>query len=94
MLGLYKFSWDCSRMGEAEGLFIAPEVAVKALIGQEVYFGEILGKHSEVYGTIDKDDITLMSIDRVLIEKLHDVFGYTISGYNPLDYITEDEDYE
>lgn len=27
---------------------------VESVIGNEVYFGEILGKHSEVYGTLEE----------------------------------------
>lgn len=94
MLGLYKFDWNCGRMGEVEGLFITSEEVVKELDGEEVYFGEILGKHSKVYGSIDKNDIKVMSKDQDLIKKLYDIFGSSISGYNPLDYIKEDEDYE
>ena len=51
---LWKFHWDCGRAGDVEGLFIATEEEVENLIGSEVYFGEILGKHSEVYGTVEK----------------------------------------
>jgi hypothetical protein len=36
-------------MGALSGIFVAEEEAVEALIasGKEVYFGEVLGKHSE-----------------------------------------------
>ncbi len=29
------------------------------MIGETVYFGEIAGKHSDIHGTIDEDDITV-----------------------------------
>ena len=29
------------------------------MIGETVYFGEIAGKHSEIHGTIDEDEITV-----------------------------------
>ena len=31
------------------------------MIGYEVYFGEIAGKHSDIYGTIDEEDIGIVT---------------------------------
>lgn len=88
MLKLYKFYWDCGRMGDVEGLFIADDEYVKAQIGKTVYFGEILGKHSEVYGTLDEDDLQVLSDDKEFIEKIISIFGDNLPiGYNPLSYI-------
>lgn len=77
---LWRFHWDCGRQGEVEGLFKATKEEVVAAIGKDVYFGEILGKHSEVYGVIEDGDITLESDDPLV------VLGAKESGYNPLDY--------
>lgn len=93
MLKLYEFSWDCGRGGIVEGLFIADESEVKSMIRckREVYFGEILGKHSDISGTVEEGEITVKSSDQAIIRKLQEVFdGNNISGYNPLDY-TEEE---
>jgi hypothetical protein len=84
---LYKFFWDCGRMGDVEGLFIADEEDVAEAIGKEVYFGEILGKHSEVYGTLDEGDLEKIDIDSETIEKLIPHLGLHWSGYNPLNYM-------
>ena len=93
MKKLYEFYWDYSRYGELEGLFIAEEEDVDKLIGETVYFGEVLGKHSEVFGDIDKEDIIIKSEDQGLIRDLQEVFsGSTLSGYNPLDYYEPEED--
>ena len=54
MKKLYKFYWDCGRQGDIESIFIATEKDIKANIGEEVYFGEILGKHSEIYGILEE----------------------------------------
>lgn len=90
MLVLAKFFWDCGRMGDVEGLFICEQAELEQSYGKNVYFGEILGKHSEVYGTLNKADITIKSDDQDFITKLHDVIGSsTISGYNPLEYLSE-----
>ena len=94
-MNLYSFYWDCGRMGSVEGLFLATEKEVKAAIGKEVYFGEILGKHSEIYGTLEADEITLVSDDQEKVEWLSSLFEYTcISGYNPLEYIQDSEEDE
>jgi hypothetical protein len=91
MKGIYKFFWDCRRGGRVEGTFIAESEAVSAAIGKDLYFGEILGKHSEVYGILDEGDITLKSTDPNFIAMFEEILGGGV-GYNPLDYINEDED--
>lgn len=94
MANLYQFLWDCGNQGYLEGLFVADEKDVKDIIGKRIYFGEVLGKHSEVYGDIAEDEITLKSDDQEFVAKLREVIGNnTISGYNPFDYLNdEDED--
>lgn len=96
MNNLYSFQWDCGRMGYVNGLFVATQAEVNLAIGRQVYFGEILGKHSEIYGTLEASDITLISDDQEKVEWLLSLFQYhTISGYNPLDYLPEiEEDFE
>jgi hypothetical protein len=86
---LFAFHFDCGRMGDLNGLFISTDEAVKAITGQEVNFGEVLGKHSEISGPIEAEDITEKSADQDLIEKLEGIFGATVSGYSPFDYIEE-----
>lgn len=78
---LWRFYWDCGRQGEVEGIFKATKEEVDAAIGKEVYFGEILGKHSEVYGEIEEGEITLESDDPLT------VMNAIESGYNPLNYL-------
>ena len=81
---LWRFYWDCGRQGEVEGVFKAKKEEVDNAIGKDVYFGEILGKHSEVYGTIEEGEITLESDDPLVVKNAVE------SGYNPLDYLEED----
>jgi hypothetical protein len=76
-------------MGDLQGLFVATQEEVDAAIGEDIYFGEILGKHSEVFGELYQDDIRLVSEETDKIEwlmKVLDTDG-TISGYNPLEYV-------
>lgn len=87
---LWKFYWDCGRMGEVSGLFVATEDEINKSIGKEVYFGEILGKHSEVCGTLDREDLEKINLDSVSTERVAEFLGDTWSGYNPLKYIDEE----
>lgn len=84
---LYSFYWDCGRMGSVDALFISDEETVNAALGKRVYFGEILGKHSEIYGTLKKEDITVVSTDGEKVEWLRNLLGSSVSGYNPLSYL-------
>lgn len=92
MKKIYEFNWDCGRMGELEGLFIAEESDIEKLIGKEIYFGEVLGKHSEIFGILEEKDLTVKSDDQDFIQKFIETMGdSTISGYNPIDYYEKDE---
>lgn len=93
---LVKFYWNCGRMGSLKGLFVCPREQLDALIGEELYFGEVLGKHSEIYGTLEQGDVTILSEDQEKIAWLQEIMGgsSTISGWNPLEYISVDEDVE
>ena len=81
---LWSFYWDCGRQGEVEGLFKATREEVENAIGKEVYFGEILGKHNEIYGMIEEGEIELVSDNPI------EVMSAKESGYNPLEYLSED----
>lgn len=79
-------------MGDVEGLFVADDEKVEVSLGKQVYFGEILGKHSEVYGTLDEADLQVLSDDQDFIEKVVSIFGDNLPiGYNPLSYIEDQE---
>lgn len=84
---LWKFYWDCGRMGSVEGLFVATDEEVNIAIGEEVYFGEILGKHSEVSGVLEESNLEKLDIDSESVMKVAEYLGTNWSGYNPLNYI-------
>ena len=83
---LWKFEWDCGRNGQLSGLFIATDVEVQSIFGEEVYFGEVLGKHSEISGMIEEREITLVTDDSYVIDVLYAECGKSVFGYNPFDY--------
>lgn len=92
MKALYKMDFNAGRMGSLEGIFTADIKDVEELIdsGKEVYFGEVLGKHSEIFGSIDKEEITLITTDEKVI-KIFEEYDLS-SGFNPFDYIDDDEE--
>ena len=89
MKHLYRFFWDCGRMGDIESLFIATPAEVAEALGKYVYLGEALGKHSEISGVLEACDLELISDDQEKIEWLSEILGHSISGYNPLDYVRD-----
>lgn len=84
---LWRFYWDCGRSGYLDGLFVATEKEVNSAIGSYVYFGEVLGKHSEVYGNLDVGDIKKLDISPEAVEEVSKHLGANWSGFNPLDYM-------
>lgn len=95
MLKLYKWYSDWGRIGSVEGLFVATDGEIEKLNGRTIHFGEILGKHSEVSIEFETSDFVVKSDDQVFINKLVEVMETTsISGYDPLDYLYEDDDCE
>lgn len=90
MKKLFRYGLDCGRMGFVEGLFICTQEEVDNAIGRNVYFGEILGKHSEICGTLDASEIDCISEDQEKVEWLFNLLGHSVSGYNPLEYIEEE----
>ncbi len=89
MKHLYHFEWDCGRNGTVEGTFVAEESSVVAAMGKRVYFGEILGKHSEVLGDLGSGDIKILTSDPVFVEGFERYLPRG-AGYNPLNYLSEE----
>ena len=94
MKKLFSFYADCGRNGSLEGLFIATQEEVDKAIGKYMYFGEVLGKHSEVEGNLEAHEITLVADDQEKIEWLESILGSCVSGFNPLEYIQDSEEEE
>ena len=78
--------FDCGRMGNLEGVFIADTEDVEYLVNSKicVYFGEVLGKHSEISGCVAESEIKQITTDENVI-KIVEEYGLN-SGYNPFEY--------
>lgn len=85
MKALFKMIFDCGRMGNLEGVFIADTEDVEYLLSNEisVYFGEVLGKHSEISGIIDRSELKMITDDENVINIVKE-YGLE-TGYNPFD---------
>ena len=82
---LYRFYEDCGRMGSLDGIFVAEESDVDALIGQNLYFGEVLGKHSDIDVDFTKDSFEKMDVSQSAIDEVSKVLGNSWSGWNPVE---------
>jgi hypothetical protein len=92
MKGIYKFDADFGRMGDLSGVFVATDAEIEEIIGNEIYFGEVLGKHSEVFLTVEEDNFTLITNDEKFIE-MFEQYGLE-NGHNPFDHFEGEEDDE
>ena len=92
---LYRFSLDYGRMGSLDGLFTADSADVERLLGQEVYLGEALGKHSEVSFTYEEGILEVVCEDQDFLAKMKE-YGMSggISGYNIIDRLLEQEEWD
>lgn len=89
---IVRYFLDCGRMGEVEGLFVTNKESLEKTYGREVCFGEILGKHSDVYAELDADSYVIVTEDQDFINRFVEIMGDgTISGYSPLDYLEDEE---
>ena len=84
MKKLWKFEWDAD-YAFIGGLFTATDEEVNNLIGKEIFLGEYEGKHSEVYGTIEEDEITLVSDNPVVVKTIGEF------GINPLHFLERED---
>lgn len=89
---IYKFNWDCGRMGDLEGVFVATVEEINGRLGKEIHFGEVLGKHSEITGKLEAKDVKLISYDPVFVKLFED--NNLETGHNPLRYPYVDENGE
>jgi hypothetical protein len=92
MKNLYSFNQAFGRMGHIEGTFRATPEEVLTVIGKTAYFGEVLGKHSEIYCDLNTDNIKLVTKDEEFLG-LADKLGIQLdTGFNPLQYLQEDQE--
>ncbi len=81
--------------GCLDGLFTCTQAELESLKGRFVYFGEVLGKHSDVYTEHSHENCQILPTKEGDIATVVRLFGVgNISGLNPLEYVEEDEDWD
>jgi hypothetical protein len=84
-------------MGSLEGIFISNPETVEKIFGKTIFFGEVLGKHSDIFCIIDSTDIKILNVRDSTVDDLLTAVAtssqiyYTVSGINPLDYFENEE---
>lgn len=94
---IFKFNVDCGRQGQLDGVFISTKEKVKKLHESkiDVYFGEVLGKHSEIFGEIEEHEITFISDNEEAVKVVEEhnlTSGHNPFNYTPLGYELDGED--
>ena len=89
---LVQFYWDCGRMGDIDGLFVTTQEELSSWYNRYISFGEVLGKHSDIDGTIEPEDFTVKSDDQEFITKIEELLGSHLSGFYPGDYLEDEAD--
>jgi hypothetical protein len=83
---LYKFKVHCGRPGTLRGLFLSTEDKVQEAIGEDVYFYEEVGKHSEVQLELRPEHLTKISNNSSFVNQFYNEIGESF-GLNPLNYL-------
>lgn len=87
---LYKFYLDYGRMGELEGIFVADPEDIEKAIGKEVYFGEVLGKHSEVFCMLTESHFSFIT-DKQEVINMIEMYDLE-TGFNPIQYLEDNDE--
>ena len=88
---LVKILWKRRRSRDLYQNFITSNSIEKVnhlLIGENVYFGEIEGKHSEVFGDIDSEDLSFITDKKEILE-FYLNYGSENSNIDFLDAVKE-----
>lgn len=88
---IWRFWAGFGRMGHLDAVFTATDREIENAIGETVYFGEVLGKHSEIFVTLEEKHFTKISSSYAsFFEALK-----LKTGHNPLDYLRDlDEEWD
>ncbi len=97
---LVEYEEDFGRSGMLSGLFITTKDKLELIKGREIYFGEVLGKHSEVFSDECYENCKVTKLEHKDVKFFEKFFGEIeehglfISGINPVDcYMEQEEDF-
>ena len=72
------------RGGSVSGVFVCTEEEMNNLVGKEIYLGEVLGKHSEVFVTLEEGECACIAQDPVIVAWVESNGGFGINLINAL----------
>jgi len=83
MKKLYQWNVDFGRMGSLDSVFIVDDAFVNKVLdmGLCVSFGEILGKHSDIYCDMKPEQFEVLSENQDVITELEKIFAKSTHGY-------------
>jgi hypothetical protein len=81
---LYRWSASFGRMGHLNGISLCTASKLRRAAGHVVFFGEVLGKHSEVFYEVDEADFYALTSDQDFISKAREL-GLLDVGADPID---------
>ncbi len=90
-VGIYRF-YESFWYGQITGIFLAEHADVAIAYGQTAYFGDELGKHSEVIIEVTPENLKLVTADDAMVQAFEQYEMET--GYNVLHWIGEEEEDE
>jgi hypothetical protein len=94
MKKLYRYRENFGRMGTLVRIFLATDDEISDTLYKDIYFGEVLGKHSEIIGVLNEQTLELLTDDQEFIEKSLKI-GLIPIGDNPIEtYRERKEEYE
>ena len=82
---LHRFEWNL-RGSNICGLFFADPAAVESLVGEILYMGEVIGKHSDLEWELEEDDVVAVDLDGGSLATVWNRRQELCIGHNLLDY--------
>jgi hypothetical protein len=84
---IYKFSVN-GLSGSLESVFLATEEEIIWITGKQIWFGNVLGKHSSLAFTMQPEHFTVLSEDIAAVERFKNTVKF--SGNCPFNYLEND----
>lgn len=81
---LYKYDQNYGRMGSIQALLFLTDDQIEIYDSAELYWYELLGKHSKGVYVFDETTLTEIKLDETVMNALIDTFGLVVCG--PFDF--------
>jgi len=63
-----------------------------SISGEDIYLGEIAGKHSEVYGPLETENFKIVSTDQKYVQFFEEVIGQQFGAFDVYGTICDQEE--